>query len=91
MHALKYRHDEAYIPRALPVRPVDDAGEWDASGVAGESPAHLLQRELITRLGGVAATLENPEKYDTRVRLAIIVGGCGMFWAAVVGSLYAIL
>lgn len=90
MHALKYRHDEAYIPRALPLRPVDDVSEWEANAAAGDSPAHQLQRQLAARLGGVAATLDNPDKYDTRVRLAIIVGSCTAFWVAAGASLYAI-
>lgn len=88
MHALKYRNDEAYIPRAAAVRPVEDAGEWDADAT-GDSPAHLLQRQLAERIGGVAATLDNPDKYDVRLRLAIIVLTCGLSWAAITAALIA--
>jgi hypothetical protein len=88
MHALKYRNDEAYIPRAAVVRPVEDAGVWDAEAT-GDSPAHVLQRHLAERLGGVAATLDNPDKYDVRLRLAVIVVSCGLSWAAIAAALIA--
>lgn len=94
MQSLRRRPNEEYIPQPSPrsTKPAGDAGDELLGALTrdGDSPALRLQADLHRRLGGIADTVSDSTKYDSRLRIAIILGLSGLCWVAIAGTALAL-